>query len=326
MMFLRSMLFVPGNNMRMIIKAAAVSSDAIILDLEDAVSLSDKETARIMIRDSIKVLKLRGSCLFVRVNALATKLTAEDLRFIVVEGLDGIMLPKTETKTEVLELDGMLEEAEKASEFNPGSLKIVPLIETAKGVVDAYEVASASKRVVAVAFGAGDYCRDLGRDVSQLSSEQTELLYARSQIVNGSIAAGVQAIDTPFLGLLTDKEGFMKEAVLALQLGFKGKQVIHPTQIEFVNETFAPPRDEVEYAKRLAETFEEAQARGLGAISFEGKMIDYMSYKQAKDILSFVELIVEKGKKRQQIPSVISLFQILCIQRASSRHSINGIY
>ncbi len=308
MMVLRSMLFVPGNSMRMITKAATLAADAIIFDLEDAVPLPDKETARIMIRDSIKAVKSGGSYLFVRVNALTTKLTAEDLKFVAVEGIDGIVLAKTETRSDVLELGSMLEEAEKSHRLELGNLKIIPLIETAKGVVNAYEIASASQRVAAVSFGAGDYYRDLGRSVASLSSEQTELLYARSQTVVGSRAAGVQAIDTVFFGLLTDREDLMKETLLALQLGFKGKLLIHPMQIEVANKVFSPSPNEAGYARRVVEAFEEAQARGLGAISFEGKMIDYMSYLQAKDLVSFVELIADREQKRQKA-SYISLSQ-----------------
>lgn len=318
MMVLRSMLYAPGNSMRMITKAATLASDAIILDLEDAVPLPDKETARTMVRDSISAIKSGGAYVFVRVNALTTNMTAEDLKFVVIEGLDGIMLAKTETESDVTELDGMIEEAEKGSGLRPGGLTIVPLIESAKGVVNAYEIASASKRVVAVAFGAGDYYRDLGRAISLLSPDEIELLYARSQIVNSSRAAGVQAIDTPFLGLLTNRASFMKEATLALQLGFKGKQLIHPTQIEFVNKVFSPSVDEAEYSRRLAKAFEEGQARGLGAISYEGRMIDIMSYKQAKELANFVEVIAEKEKRRQLSPS-ISLSQFFTSSSIRSR-------
>jgi len=307
MMILRSMLFVPGNNMRMIIKSATLPADAIILDLEDAVPLPDKATARIMIRDSIKGIKLGGSYVFVRINALTTNLTSEDTRLVTVEGLDGIMLPKTETKSDIAELDNILVKAEEASGLEPRSLKVVPLIESAKGVVNAYEIASVSQRVIAVAFGAGDYYRDLGRNVAFISPEQTELLYARSRIVNSSVAAGVQAIDTVFFGLLTDREGFIKETMLAVQLGFRGKLVIHPTQIELVNKAFSPSKEEAEYAGRVVRAFEAARAKGLGAISFEGKMIDEMTYKQARDVVSFVRLIAEKEERQRT--SYVSLSQ-----------------
>jgi len=304
MMVLRSMLFVPGNSMRMITKAATLPADAIILDLEDAVPLPDKPTARIMVRDSIKGVKSGGAYVFVRVNALSTKLTSEDLRFVVAKDLDGVMLAKTETKSDIVELDGMLTEEERALGLKPQSLAIVPLSESARSVVNAYEIASASKRVVAVAFGAGDYYRDLGRSVASLSPEQTELLYARSQIANSSVAAGVPAIDTVFFGLLTDREGFVKETKLAFQLGFKGKLLVHPTQIEPVNKVFSPSSDEVKYANRVVEAFEAAQAKGLGAISFEGKMIDEMNYKQAKDVVNFAELVSKKEEMRREAGSV----------------------
>lgn len=304
MMVLRSILFVPGNSMRMITKAATLPADAIALDLEDAVPLPDKPTARIMIRDSIKGVKFGGAYVFVRVNALTTNLTAEDLQSVVVEGLDGIMLAKAETKSDIEELDKMMGEAEEASGLESGAIKIIPLIESAKGVVNVYEIASVSKRVIAVAFGSGDYYRDLGRSVASLSPEQTELLYARSQIVNASVASRVPAIDTVFFGLLTDKEAFGQEIRLAFQLGFKGKLLVHPTQIEPVNKVFSPSSDEVKYANTVVEAFEAAQAKGLGAVSFEGKMIDEMNYKQAKDVVNFAELVSKKEEMRQEAGSV----------------------
>lgn len=308
MMVLRSMLFVPGNSMRMITKAATLPADAIILDLEDAVTLPDKETARVMSRDTIRVLKSTGVYVFVRINALTTGLAVEDLKFVAVDGLDGIVLPKAEAESDVVELDDMLAEIEKNKGLELGNFKIIPLVETAKGVVNAYEIASARKRIVAVGFGAGDYYRDLGRSVSYLSPEQTELLYARSQTVIASTAAGVQPLDTVFFGLLTDMEGFTKEAMLALQLGFKGKFLIHPTQIEIVNKIFSPSLEEVAYASRVVAAFEEAQAKGLGAISFEGKMIDYMTYQQTRNLVDFAELIAKKEERRKQA-STVSLSQ-----------------
>ena len=308
MMVLRSMLYVPGNSMRMITKTASLPADAVILDLEDAVPLLDKGTARIMVRDSVKAIKLGGFHVFVRVNALTTGLTAEDFKTVVVKGLDGIMLAKTEEKSAVAELDSLIGQAERISGLEPGSLAIIPLIESAKGIINTYEIASASGRVVAVAFGAGDYYRDLGRSVSSLSPEECELLYARSHLANAGRAAGVQAIDTPFLGLLTDRDAFIRQTRLASQLGFKGKQVIHPAQIDFANETFSPAQEDVNYASRLVEAFAEARDKGLGAISFEGRMIDYMSYQQASDLVYSAGIITEKEAKRQAVPST-SLFQ-----------------
>jgi len=303
-MVLRSMLFVPGNSLRMIVKTATLQADAIIFDLEDAVPLADKETARIIIRDSIKAIKSRGAHVFVRVNALPTGLTSEDLNFVVVEGLDGIMLPKTESKYDITDLDNMLIEAESLKGFNKNTLKVVPLIESARGVLNCYEIASANKRIAAIAFGAGDYYKDLGRSISVLSPEQTELLYARSQVVNHSRAAGIQAIDTVFFGLLTDRESFIKETRLALQLGFKGKLLIHPGQIEIANEIFSPSPNEVENATKIIEAFEKAQAKGSGATALDGRMIDYMNYTQAKSLLELVQLTTEKKQKSLLAPNI----------------------
>jgi len=308
MMVLRSLLFVPGNSMRMITKAASLAADGIIFDLEDAVPLADKETARIMVRDSIKAVKSDRIYLFVRVNALITGLTAEDIQFVAVDGLDGILLPKAEARSDVAELDGMLEKAERAQGLKTGIFQIIPLVETAKGVINAYEIATASQRIVAVGFGAGDFYRDMGRSASFLTPEQTELLFARSQTVIASRAAGLSALDTAFFGLLTDREGFEREALIALQLGFKGKMLIHPTQIEIANRIFSPSPEEAAEARKVVAAFEEAQSRGLGAVSFEGKMIDIMSYRQAKDLVNFVDFIAEREKTAQRNTSV-SIFR-----------------
>jgi citrate lyase subunit beta/citryl-CoA lyase len=304
MILLRSLLYFPANSVRMIVKAATLPADAAIFDLEDAVSLEDKETGRIIARDYIKLVKERGIYTFVRLNSLATSLTAQDLKSVAVRGLDGVMLAKTETGSDVDQVSKMLDKVEKHSGVSPRSIKLIPLIESATGVVNSFEIASSSKRVIAVAFGAGDYCRDLGRDISNISKDEIELLYARSNIVNTSRAAGVPAIDTPFLGSLTDKEAFLREVKLGVQLGFKGKQCIHPSQIETVNEMFSPTQEEVARAERIVQAFESAQAKGLGVISFEGKMVDNMTYRQAKDILSVAKSTKDKTRNALKVSHV----------------------
>lgn len=306
MVNLRSLLFVPGNNMRMLTKSATLDTDAIILDLEDAVPILNKETARIMTRDAISAIKLGGSSVFVRVNALSTKMTVDDLKYVVVKGLDGIMLAKSESADDLRELDGLITSAEQISGFRRKKLSVIPLIESARGVLNAYEIAKGSKRVIALAFGAGDYYRDLGRNISSLSLEQTELLYARSRIVNCCVAAAVQPIDAPHFGLLTDKIGFVEELKLGVRLGFRGKFLVHPTQIEPANDLFSPSQNEIEYAVKLVKAFEEAQRTGLGAVSFEGKMVDYMHYQQAKELETFSR-VISKRKASAKRKSHISL-------------------
>lgn len=310
MILLRSMLYFPANSVRMVVKSATLPVDAVILDLEDAVSLDDKETARIMARGFVRLIKKRGIRVFVRINSIATGLTIEDLKSVVVEGLDGVMLAKTETESDMASLCEMLSEIEQRSGVTPQSTQLIPLIESAKGLVNSLQIALASDRTVALAFGAGDYYRDLGRDVSSISKDQIELLYARSQIVNVSRAAGVQSIDSPFLGSLTDKEAFLREVELAAQLGFNGKQCIHPTQVEPINNMFSPSRGEIERAGRIVEAFEQAQARGLGVMSFEGRMVDHMTYRQAKDVLAIASIMDEKRRAIMQNTPFVRLSEV----------------
>jgi citrate lyase subunit beta/citryl-CoA lyase len=304
-MIIRSLLFLPANSVRMIVKAATLPTDAAILDLEDAVALDDKETARILAKDYVRLIKRRGIHTFVRVNSLGTGLTAKDLQAVVVKGLDGVMLPKTETGANVAKAAKMLERMEKKARLTAESVKLIPQIESARGVENSLPIAEASSRIVAVAFGAGDYYRDLGRDVTSLSEDENELLYARSRIVNAGRAAGIQAIDTPFLGSLVDRETFLRETRLAVRLGFKGKLCVHPSQVEPINDLFSSSQEEVSRAKRIVDAFEEAQARGLAAISFEGKMVDIMTYRQAKDVIAAGQAIEAKRERMTNLESYV---------------------
>jgi citrate lyase subunit beta/citryl-CoA lyase len=294
----------------MVVKAATLPVDAVIFDLEDAVSLDDKETARILAKDYVSLIKSRGKQTFVRLNSMGTGLTAEDIRCIVVKGLDGVLLAKTEGKSDVSRLAKMLSVAEKRSGLRPKSVKIIPLIESARGVESSLGIATASDRTLGVAFGAGDYYRDLGRDVTTISKEENELLYARSRIVNTAAAAGIQAIDTPFLGSIVDKAAFLEEVKLAVRLGFKGKQCVHPSQIDPINEFFSPRREDVNRAMRIVDAFDKAQQRGLAAISFEGKMVDIMTYRQAKDLIATNQVIEKRRETATQPEAHVPVSEI----------------
>jgi citrate lyase subunit beta/citryl-CoA lyase len=292
----RSLLFVPANNWRLIESAKrALDADAIILDMEDAVPIDDKETARWFVKDAVKELKDVGHTIVVRVNSIASGLAKDDLKFAVQEGVDAIMLPKTESKEDVVVLERMLEEEEKQKSLNP--IAIIPLIESARGVLNAYEIASASKRVIAIAFGAADYLRDLGRSYFTLSLDEHELLFPRAQLAIAARSAGIHAIDTPYLGLLIDLKGVQKEAEIALKLGFKGKMCIHPSHVKIINEVFTPSEKEIELARKIVNAYEEAVKRGLGATSVEGRMIDKATYDQAKALLITIEALKEKEKR-----------------------------
>ena len=287
------MLFTPGNNMRMIYKAGALGADAVILDLEDAVPMAEKETARIFVKDSIEQVAAGGVQVFVRTNAFTTGLAEGDLNWTVQAGLDGMVLPKAESKDDVLETEKLIAVLEKESGLEAGSLVIIPTLETARGVMSAYKIAMASQRVVAIAFGAVDFTRDMGIN---LSREGTELLYARSRIAVAARAAEVQAIDTPWIDV-ADREGLVRDSERGRQLGFRGKLLIHPSQIEPVNRVFSPSEDEVEYARKVVGAFSEAKAKGLGAISLDGKMIDVANFRQAQDLIALAEAIAQKERR-----------------------------
>jgi len=283
------MLFTPGNNVRMIKKAGTLGPDAIILDLEDAVPMADKETARIFVRDSIEDLSVGASDVLVRVNALTSGLAEQDLQSVVQRGLVGIVIPKVESRDDVLEIASLIDQQEEKGTA-PGSHVLIPILEAAKGVLNALEIATASQRVVAIAFGAIDFARDMG---IRLSGEGTELLYARSRIAISARAAGVQAIDTVWIDI-ADKEGLVRDAKMARRLGFRGKLLVHPSQIEPVNRVFSPSESELEYARKVVKAFERAEARRLGAISLEGRMIDLANYRHAQELLSMAWAIAQR--------------------------------
>ena len=293
--------------MRMISKAPTVEADAIILDLEDAVPFPDKETGRFLVKDSLKFAKSGGSPVYVRTNGVPTGLLADDLDSVVQKGLDGIVLPKCQSKNDIHQLERMLKKLETKRRIKPRSIGILCTIETAKGVQNAWEIATASKRIFAIGFGAGDYSIDMGASPYKLSVAQgeSEIIYPRSVIAVAARAAGIKAIDTVFFGLLTDKDGFVKECTVARRLGFHGKFLIHPNQVEAANRLFCPSPEDVEYAKRVKQVFGDSEAKGTaGAATLDGRLIDYATYTMAEHILETAQAIAEREKFRKSQPSL----------------------
>jgi citrate lyase subunit beta/citryl-CoA lyase len=288
---LRSMLFTPANNMRMIAKAGDRGADAVILDLEDSVPMPDKETARLFARDALERIAAGGPLVFVRINAPETGLGPDDLDWVVRPGLAGIVLPKAQTPDDVTGLTDRLTKLESERGIPEASVRVVPLLETAAGVLNAHAIATASPRVVAVAFGGVDFSRDMG---VALTEEGRELSYARSHIAVAARAAAVLAIDTPCLAV-RDREALAAEARSARGLGFTGKLLIHPSQVAAVNDLFAPTEEEIAAARRIVEAFDEARKHGQGAISLDGKMIDVANYRQARDLLASAETIAGRA-------------------------------
>ena len=298
---LRSMLYVPANSWRMITNATAEGADALILDLEDGCPMSEKETGRVFARDSIPMLKEQRAKVFVRVNSLETGLTETDISYVVTQGLDGIMLAKTESKDDVFTIDRLLQEEESKKGLELTSVLLIALLETPQGILNIREIIAASDRIVAVGFGAGDFSREMGAGmgVTKLSPEEyfPMVLYARSNIAMTARAAGIQAIDTPFFGLVIDLEGLIRESEKVKLLGFSGKQLTHPRHVASVNAAFSPAEEDVAFARMVVKVYEEARAKGLGATTIGGKMIDYGSFKRAEALLSTARVIEARAKR-----------------------------
>jgi citrate lyase subunit beta / citryl-CoA lyase len=290
MELLRSLLFIPGNRMKMIDKAKSLDPDAVVFDLEDAVPLAEKSTARQMIRDAIDSGDFRRFRIFVRVNPATTDLLPADLHAVVSSSLTGIVLPKVESREEVERVHRMLREREQRAGAGDGGVRILPIIETVRGVLSLPEIAGASDRLVGLSFGAEDFATDLGVERSR---EGIESQYPRVQIALWSRLTGVTAVDTVFSDV-NDDEGLERETRLVRQLGFRGKYVIHPRQIEPVNRLFTPSEEEVEYARRVVAAYEGAEARGEASVALDGKMIDIPVVGRARDLLLLAEAIERK--------------------------------
>jgi len=281
---LRSLLFVPGNKARMLEKARALPADAVILDMEDAVPPGEKGSARAMVRQALEK-EAYGAQTIVRVNAWATGLTEADLKETLVAGVAAVCLPKAETPGEVERLASLLATLEQERGLPVGGVGLILMVETALGVLNAYQMARASRRVRALCFGGEDLAWDLG---AIRTKEGLELVHARAQLVLAARSAGVLAIDTVYTDL-KDEAGLLAEARLARQLGYSGKLVIHPAQIEPVQRAFSPGEQEVAHARRILEAFEAAEARGEGVIALDGKMIDAPVVARAREVLALVE-------------------------------------
>ena len=282
----RSMLFVPGNRQRLLEKAPTLPADALLLDLEDAVPLAEKEATRPVVRAALPTLA-GGPPRYVRVNALETGLTGGDLEAIVCADLDGVKLPKVETADDLLEVDRLLSDLEAERGLEVGQIDLIPSIETARGVLNARSIAEAGSRARLLSFGAGDFCRDVGvRFTGNLwEPDGLELLFARSQIVLASRAAGLEPpLDTVWLDV-RDNVGLEQDARAAYRLGFQGKMAIHPGQVPIINEVFSPTAEEIDYARRVVAAFEQAEAAGSASIAVDGRLVDYPIVIKARWVL-----------------------------------------
>ena len=288
----RSMLFLPGNTPNIIVNGDALGADNVILDLEDAVAPDQKDAARVLVRNAVKALGFKNVELTVRINSLDTPFWQEDLDEIVPLAPQLIMPTKVSGAGDVRILDEYISKIEAARGMAPNTVRLIPLIETAQGLENAYAIASASPRVAAIFLGAEDLTADLR---CPRTKEGTEIFYARSRMVSAARAASVDVYDTPFTDV-NDDEGIVKDAEFARSMGFSGKACISPRHVRAVNDAFSPSDKEIDYAYEVLEAIRMAKEQGRGAVSLRGKMIDKPIVMRAEQTIAMAKAL---GKERR---------------------------
>jgi len=290
----RSRLYLPGNEPKFFVNAGLHSPDGIILDLEDSVAPSEKDAAQLLVRNALRSVDFYGAERMVRINQLPKGL--DDLKYIVPNNLNVILIPKCESAEQIHQLEKEVEKIKKLHKVQ-NEVFFMPIIESALGVIKAFEIASASKSNCALAIGLEDYTADIG---TQRTNEGRESIFAIQMLVNAAKAAGIQAIDTVFSDV-ADMDALRQSVIEAKSLGFEGKGCIHPRQIKVVHEAFAPTTEEIEKAKKIVIAFEEAEKKGLGVVSLGSKMIDPPVVKRAiRTIdLAITNKIIYKNWKKE---------------------------
>ena len=279
----RSRLYLPGNEPKFFINAGLHKPDGIILDLEDSVAPSEKDSAQLLVRNALRSVDFYGAERMVRINQLPRGLN--DLRYTVPHNVHVILIPKCESSKQIKDVEEEINKLKSEHKIK-SEIYLMPIIESALGIIKAYEIASVSKNICALAIGLEDYTADIG---TQRTNEGKESFFARSMIVNAAKAAEVQAIDTVFSDV-ADMEGLRQSVFEAKLLGFEGKGCIHPRQIKIIHEAFAPTTKEIEKAQKIVKAFEDAEKKGLGVVSLGTKMIDPPIVKRAQKIIELARI------------------------------------
>ncbi len=277
----RALLYMPGDDRRKIEKAATLGVDCICMDMEDGVAMSRKTDARAIIAQAMRELDFGVSERCIRINSIGSGLESYDLIAALATTPDTIVVPKIETAAQVRWVSDHIEAYEISSNREVGSVRLLVGVETAKGIMNLRKIAEADPRLEAIIFGAEDYAASIG---IRRTKEASEVLYARQSVVTACGANDLQAIDMVFINF-RDSEGLRMEAEQGAGWGFSGKQIIHPNQVPIVQKAFTPSDDEVNYAKKVVETFEASQREGRGAYALDGKMIDMPLLKNARKVL-----------------------------------------
>jgi citrate lyase subunit beta/citryl-CoA lyase len=286
----RTWMFVPGHRQRMIDKALGLSSDAVILDIEDGVPPDEKTSARKLIAEALsKTHPAEAPTRFVRVNAIGHERMEQDLDAAITPGLDGLVLPKIETVDEVLHAADSVRQRESQKGIALESIKFLVAVESPRGLLNAASLAGCCPRVIGLMFGAEDYGRELGLPTAR-EGEARDMIYPRSALVVAAAAAHVQAVDGVWVDI-NDTEGLRNFARQSRRLGFTGMSLIHPGQIEPINTAFSPTPDEIVYARKVLEAFTQATARGDGSIAFGGQLIDRPIVERARRTLELAQVL-----------------------------------
>ena len=291
----RSRLYIPGNQPDLLPNAGLFGADSLVLDLEDSVAPDRKAEARILLRRALESHRgfFKGAEIIVRINALSGGQGREDVAELARCLPDAILLPKCENPESVEELSALLDALEASSGLEPSGTKIMPLVETARGVLAAASIAAASPRVAALCFGAEDFTRDIG---ARRTATGSEAAYARAAIVIASRAAGIQAHDSVFSDT-EDEAGFAAYCAASRAMGFDGVGLVHPRQVETAHAAFTPGPEEVDEARRVVAALEEAGARGLGVASLDGRMVDAPVAERARRLVALAGLDDNRGKE-----------------------------
>jgi citrate lyase subunit beta/citryl-CoA lyase len=295
----RTMLFVPGNNAGMVRDAGIYKSDCIMFDLEDSVSINEKDSARFLVFQALTTLDYPGKELVVRINDPRSPIGREDLEAMVRTRKVVLRLPKTEAVDDVLNCEAIIAGIEKKIGVEEGSTRMMAAVESASGVLNAKEIALSSKRLIGIALGAEDYVTDLK---TNRSPEGIELLFGRSMILLAARNAGIDAIDTVFSDV-NNEEGLRKETTLIKQLGFDGKSIINPRQISVVHEIFTPSEKEIQKSLAIIGAIHEAERKGSGVISLNGKMIDKPIVIRAERVLDMARaagIVIATGDAQKE--------------------------
>ena len=290
----RTMMFVPGNNPAMVKDAGIYGADSIMLDLEDAVSLTEKDAARMLVFKAIKTVDFGGAEIVVRINGQDTPFYDQDVKAMVRAGVDVIRLPKTESAAMIKKLVADMEKAEEEYGIQKGSIGVMAAIESAKGVLNAPEIATATPLMMGLAVSGEDYTADMH---THRYPDGRELEFARNMVLQAARAADVYAFDTVFSNM-NDIEGFYRETKYIYELGYDGKSLVNPRQIPMVNKVFNPTKEEIENALSVQNAIQEAKAKGSGVISMNGKMVDKPVVEKANRVIETAKasnLIDEEG-------------------------------